>query len=153
MIYRSLEIIRVQEALADPLADFFQSLRKEGLEKKFHPHPLTDSQARQLAHYNGLDLYYVIWDGRSVLGYGLLRGWDEGYSIPSLGIALHYSVRGMGMSELFMHFLHAAAKLRGARKIRLKVYPDNRAAIKLYQKVGYVFRDKEKGQLVGFLDL
>ncbi len=88
-----------------------------------------------------------------VLGYGMLRGWDDGWKIPSLGIALDPRIRGNGTGEMLMHFLHAAARRRGATKVRLKVYPDNRTAIALYKKLGYVFATEEAGQLVGYITL
>jgi ribosomal protein S18 acetylase RimI-like enzyme len=136
-----------------PLAEFFEVLHRGGDARWFHPHPLTASTASQLAHYSGLDLYYVMVDAGRVLGYGLLRGWDQGLEVPSLGIALIPEARGYGMGRTFMHFLHAAARRKGARRLRLKVYPENRSALALYRGMGYRFEGEENGQLVGYLDL
>ena len=83
----------------------------------------------------------------------MLRGWDEGYKVPSLGITIHPSVREVGLGRLFMHFLHVAARRRGCDKIRVKVYPQNVSAAALYEKLGYKFETKEAGQLVGFVQL
>jgi len=149
----ALEFRIVDETLEQPLADFFGALRDAGDDKHFHPHPFTDEEAKRRAQYSGKDLYYVLVEGDKVLGYGMLRGWDEGYNVPSLGIAMHPSARGMGLGKLFMHFLHAAAWRKGASKVRLKVYPDNTTAVTLYQKLGYTFQAEEAGQLVGFIDL
>ena len=149
----ALEFRVVVKTLERPLAEFFRVLRRAGDDKTFHPHPLTDEEAKRLAQYSGKDLYYVLVEGDKVLGYGMLRGWDEGYEVPSLGIVIHPSVRGMGLGKLFMHFLHAAARRRGASKIRLKVYPDNTTAVTMYQELGYTFQAEEAGQLVGFVDL
>jgi len=149
----ALEFRIVDKTLEQPLAEFFRALKDAGDDKHFHPHPFTDEEAKRCAQYLGKDLYYVLIEGDKVLGYGMLRGWDQGYEVPSLGIAMHPSVRGMGLGELFMHFLHAAARRRGASKVRLKVYPDNTAAVTLYKKLGYTFQSEEAGQLVGFIDL
>jgi [ribosomal protein S18]-alanine N-acetyltransferase len=84
----------------------------------------------------------------------MLRGWDEGYDVPSLGIAVHPESRGQGLGELLMHFLHCAARRKGAREIMLKVYKENTAAYQLYLRLGYRFDGEEqKGQLVGRLAL
>jgi ribosomal-protein-alanine N-acetyltransferase len=149
----ALEIRIIDETLVQPLAGFFRALKRAGDDRYFHPHPLTDEEARRRAHYSGKDLYYVLAEGDMVLGYGVLRGWDEGYEVPSLGIAIYPSVRGMGLSKLFMHFLHVAARRRGASKVRLKVHPDNTAAVTLYKRLGYTFQSEEAGQLVGFIEL
>ena len=92
-------------------------------------------------------------EGREILAYGILRGWDEGFEIPCLGIALHPKVRGSGLSKVFMLFLHAAGRRRGAKQVRLKVYKDNIAARKLCEGLGYRFEWEIEDQLVGFLEL
>ncbi len=63
----------------------------------FHPHPLTAVEAARPCAYDGRDLYYAAVTGDAVVAYGLLRGWDEGYAVPSLGIAVHPAARGLGL--------------------------------------------------------
>lgn len=129
---------------------FFAQLVAAKLDKRFHPHPFTEAEATIRCNYTGKDLYYVVvMDNNQIVGYGMLRGWEEGYEIPSLGIALLPSASGMGLGTAFMHFLHVAARQRGASQIRLKVYPENQAAVALYQKLGYRFEEQISGQLVG----
>jgi len=137
----------------EPLTEFFMALKAAGDEKHFHPHPLTATEAKNLCHYRGKDLYYLLVDGRRVLAYGMLRGWDEGYEVPSLGIAVHPSERGSGAGLAMMEFLHLAARRRGARNVRLKVYKDNTPAVRLYESLGYAFHAGEGDQLVGVIAL
>jgi ribosomal-protein-alanine N-acetyltransferase len=140
--------------LTRPLQAFFQEMKSTGEEKFFHPHPLDNDTAKRLCEeYRGSDLYYaVVYEGK-IVGYGLMRGWDEEYSVPSLGIALSRSVRGKGIGTSFMRFMHSAAKLKGSSKILLKVYKDNSVAFNLYSRLGYVFTASEGEQAVGHLDL
>ena len=119
----------------------------------FHPHPFTEEEAKKLVEYQGKDLYYILVSDEIILGYGMLRGWDEGYSIPSLGIYIHPLYRRKGLGKLMMLFLQSAAQLRGSTQVRLKVYSDNYAAIKLYQKMDYKFEGEQDGQMIGFLQL
>jgi len=149
----ALEFRPVDRNLEQSLADFFRALKREGDEKRFHPHPLTDEEAKRRVRYSGKDLYYALLERDKVIGYGMLRGWDEGYEVPNLGIAIHPSVRGMGLSKLFMHFLHIVARRKGVSKVRLKVYPDNTKAVRLYEGLGYTFQTEEAEQLVGIIDL
>lgn len=149
-----LEILRPAPPLQAPLAAFFAHLRATGEDRRFHPHPFTDEAARERCAYAGGDVYCVAAAGDRVLGYGMLRGWDQGYQVPSLGIAIHAEARGIGLGRALMLYLHAEAKRRGAPRIRLKVYPDNAAAVALYRSLGYVYQpDLEQGQLVGYKDL
>lgn len=154
MKVRTLEIRSLNNSLERSLLDFFGALVEAGDNEYFHPHPFDPQEAQRLANYAGPDLYYVLVEGNQVLGYGMLRGWEEGYEIPSLGIAIHPLARGLGLGKLLMLFLHASARRCGAARVRLKVYADNQPAICLYEKLGYVFLEKDNdGQLVGFIDL
>ena len=111
----SLEFRGLVPELEEGLAACFEALRSNGDEGFFHPHPLTRDEARRLCRYRGQDLYYVATAGARVLGYGMLRGWDQGYAVPSLGIAIAPGCRGLGLARSFMAFLHAAARLAGPR--------------------------------------
>lgn len=150
--YPVLEFRRLGPGLEGGLAAFFSDLRAAGDDRFFHPHPFTAEEAARICRYAGRDLYYAAVADR-VLGYGLLRGWDEGYDVPSLGIAVHPAARGTGIARALMHFLHAAAAARGAPRVRLKVYPGNTAALRLYERLGYAFAGESNGQLVGALSL
>lgn len=145
----------VQPDDACALGQLFERLRKQGVERFFHPHPLTEEAAAQRAAYVGKDVYCVLQIGTELTGYGMLRGWDEGFEIPSLGLAVDSRQQGRGHGRRLMEFLHGIARQRGAKRIRLRVYPDNVRAMKLYRSLGYSFetnRDAD-GQLVGFLNL
>jgi ribosomal-protein-alanine N-acetyltransferase len=149
----SLELLHIREEMRDPLADFFLELRNGGDDAFFHPHPLTREEATKIATSTGKDLYYALVLNKSVIAYGMLRGWDDGFEIPSLGIAVAREWRGVGVGSAMMNMLHLAARSRGARKIRLKVHVENRSAIDLYKSLGYEFLDREGEQLVGFITL
>jgi ribosomal protein S18 acetylase RimI-like enzyme len=149
----ALEIRTISPEWECPLAEFFSSLHGSA-EQYFHPHPFTDEYAHQLAQYSGTDSYYLVVDGRGILAYGMLRGWDDGYEIPSLGIVVHPDHRGNRLGELLMLFLHAVARHRGAKAVRLKVYRENTTARDLYLRLGYTFDEESLGeQMIGKLTL
>ena len=148
-----LEFRIVDKTIEQSLIMFFRDIKTAGDEKYFHPHPLSDVEAKKRTQYSGKDLYYVLLENNEILGYGMLRGWDEGYDVPSLGIVIHPSMRGFGLGILFVHFLHVVARRKGVSKVRLKVYPDNASAISLYKKLGYTFQAENKGEFIGHIDL
>jgi ribosomal protein S18 acetylase RimI-like enzyme len=149
-----MEVHALCPAHADALARFFEVLKAHGIDKTFHPHPFTAEAARDRANYAGQDLYFVLLKGSDVMGYAMLRGWDEGYEVPSLGIALHPDAQGQGLGRLLMEFLHVASLQRGAKTIRLRVYRDNKSAITLYRSLGYkLTQDRDCRYLLGLLDL
>jgi ribosomal protein S18 acetylase RimI-like enzyme len=150
-------IVRAEPPAAEGLARLFEALEAAGDDRHFRPHPLTRREAERICHYRGLDEYRVALVDAVVVGYGMLRGWDEGFEAPSLGIAVHPDHRHQGIGRALMAALHCIAVERGAASVRLRVHPNNRDAIALYRSVGYRFDDSSSvdgsGQLLAWLDV
>ncbi len=149
----SIEVRRLRATDYDEVSNFFRIVSVDQKSQNFHPHSFDDDSAEWVTSYKGRDLYLGLFINQRMLGYGLLRGWDEGFEIPSLGIYLAPDARGKGLSKEFMSAIHTHALKNGALKVRLKVYADNTGARRLYEKIGYVFASEEEGQLVGSFDL
>lgn len=143
----------VSDTVSEELVVLFQALVANGDEAFFHPHPLTREYVGHLSVYKGEDLYFVQFFENKLTGYGMLRGWDEGYTIPSLGIAIHPRYRGQGLAAHFMRYLHGQARNRGVHTIRLTVEKSNTCAIQLYEILGYRLSRKNDAVFEGFLEL
>jgi ribosomal protein S18 acetylase RimI-like enzyme len=146
-------VAQLTAAHTGALAELFARISADAAAAKFHPHPFTGQEAEKITRRPGKDIYLGLFVGGRQLGYGMLRGWNEGYDIPSLGIYLALDARGRGLSRILMQKLHEHARAAGARRIRLKVYPDNTRALRLYEDFGYRFEGEEGGQRVGYLEL
>ncbi len=131
------------------LAEVFEDID----ETFFRPHPFSAREARRLARYAGRDTYAVlVEDGRAV-AYGMLRGRDEGYTVPSLGIAVRTSEQGRGLGRVMMEHLHDEARRQGAAVVRLRVDPRNVRARRLYESLGYAYAGDDRGELVMVVDV
>lgn len=119
----------------------------------FRPHDLGPAGARQVAGYMGRDVYLIGFLGSVPVAYGMLRGWDEGYRVPSLGIAIRDGYRDRGLGRRMMEALHRAVRARGGERVRLRVAPGNVRARHLYAALGYRQVGIERGELVLVLDL
>lgn len=148
-------LTRLQPEHSDALMSLFSVIRGDPSAVSFHPHDFKDDDARRVANYSGQDIYAgYIADDNNIVAYGMLRGVDEGFEIPSLGIYVIPQARGRGVSRAVMQGLHSMARLDlGASKVRLKVYSDNLPALKLYEKIGYQFETSESNELVGLISL
>lgn len=153
--YSTLEAIRLRPEWENGLLQFLRDLKASGDDMFFSPHPTNAGAIRHIAAHEGKDLYYLLIEQGVVLGYGMLRGWDEGYLIPSLGLAIHPSARGQGLGKMFMEFLHLLAFRKGADKVRLRVRANNEKAINLYKGLGYSFEEDaaQSDFLVGFKEV
>jgi RimJ/RimL family protein N-acetyltransferase len=136
---------RDAQALAEVFSDIDETF--------FCPHPFTSSEALRIANNLGKDAYTILLHGQRPVAYGMLRGWDEGYAVPSLGIAVRTSAQGRGLGRLMMAHLHAEAGRRGATVVRLRVHPNNVRARRLYESLGYAYAGKDRGELVMLVDL
>lgn len=147
----AIECVLLRPGREQALATFFAELRDAGDDTFFHPHPGDVDTLRTIAAQPGDDVYVVFVENARVLAYGLLRGWNEGYAVPSLGIAVDPASRGRGLGRLMMEYLEAMARHRGAPSIRLRVHKDNARAIAMYQRRGYAMHpdDGDARLLVG----
>ena len=119
----------------------------------FKPHKFSYNGLKEELLDRQKDIYVFLLDEQKIYSYGILRGWEEGYEIPSLGILVDIYERGNGYSYIMMDELHRLAKLKGAKKVRLRVIKENKLAISLYNKLGYVLSDYDEKHLVGFKNL
>jgi ribosomal protein S18 acetylase RimI-like enzyme len=154
----ALQITRLSMESAASLVDLLRAIDAVDDKRWFRPHPFDPAHVDALCNPARRDLHYIMRDSATAIGYGLLRGWDEGYPTPSLGIAVRPGWRGLGFGTSLMQFLHSAARLRGADRVRLRVHAANRAAIELYQHLGYAFEETPSarpadGLLVAFKEL
>jgi [ribosomal protein S18]-alanine N-acetyltransferase len=156
MIYamgKGAEYILISRSWVKALAQFFVDIAANNDTRYFHPHPFTFEMAEKIAAYEGKDLYFLQVKDCEITGYAMLRGWDENFTIPSLGIVIHPTFRDQGLGKEFMPFLHDQARRKRAKKVRLKVHSENEKARKFYEKLGYRFTDEENGQLIGYHEL
>jgi ribosomal protein S18 acetylase RimI-like enzyme len=119
----------------------------------FRPHPFTAVAARRVAHHSGRDTYAILLEDGRAVAYGILRGREEGYTVPSLGIAVRTSAQGRGVGRVMMGYLHAEAAHRGATVVRLRVDSKNVRARRLYESLGYVYAGEDRNELVMLYDL
>ena len=148
----SLEIIKAIPEWKNALKKFLEVIEENGDTAFFFPHPNNDETLDVITQATNKDLYYLLVEGKTVLGYGLLRGWQEGYETPSLGIAISPAARGQGFAKMLIQFLHTTALRRGATKVRLRVLKNNLKALKLYVELGYIFEQDQINEqfLVGY---
>lgn len=121
----------------------------------FSPHGCDFDSLNKIVENVRDDVYLLGMYRRKVLVYGMLRGLDEGFPIPSLGIAVSPEMQGFGLGRAMMMWLHVSAQVRGANKVRLRVASGNKIALRLYESLQYEFSEDldASGYLIGYKDL
>lgn len=85
----SRDEISVREIISEdfkPLTQFLQKNNIKEIRRQFNPFPLTCNTAYRIAYKNHINRYYTTIFNEKIIGLGMLRGWDEGFSIQSLGL-------------------------------------------------------------------
>jgi [ribosomal protein S18]-alanine N-acetyltransferase len=132
----------------DLLAALFE--RNSGaVTDSFDPFPLNDAQARSIALKAHEDLYYLALQGRRAVGMSMLRGFDEGYEVPSFGIVVDREHHGQGIGRQLTVWTIEQARLQDCPAVRLSVYADNAVARGLYESLGFV--EIERGRMENIL--
>jgi [ribosomal protein S18]-alanine N-acetyltransferase len=151
-----LRIERVGASSTKALGGLFCALASDvSTVRFFHPHPLTADHAAELSARASAsrDFYYLWTYRRQAVGYSMLRGWEEGFAIPSFGAAVHPAVRGAGLGGLLLAHAIGRAQHEGANYLRLTVSSENTPAIHLYRKFGFALRQEDDLKLLGMLGL
>lgn len=118
----------------------------------FSPHSFDAETAKLICSGSTKDKYYGMYiHNQTMVAYGMLRGYEDGFITPSLGIYIHSSHRGRGYGHIMMEKLHDAAKALGSTQVRLTVLKNNVTAISLYKKLGYNF-DEDEYKFIGVLN-
>lgn len=122
----------------------------------FNPHQSDADAIENILKSSIKDIYkIVIQDGvEGIIGYGMLRGLDEGYDIPTLGIAIDNNYQGLGIGKKFIQHLHAiCVNYLGVCRVRIGVMKGNNVAKKLYENIGYKFTEERKDREYGYIEL
>jgi [ribosomal protein S18]-alanine N-acetyltransferase len=146
------EIREVKSRDYELLARFFADNDIEAVRRYFHPFPLDSATAYRIASVPRLDRYYIALQNDEIVALGMLRGWDEGYEVPSFGLMVGSRHQELGLGKKMTEFaIRDALRLR-CRKVRLSVYKSNSRAMSLFSSVGFEEIGSEPACLAGESD-
>jgi hypothetical protein len=135
-----IDIRRLSESDAGTVYYFLKD-QPAGYLDYFHPFEFDVVTLRENLRRAVHDLYMGIFLYDTLIGVFLIRGWDEGYFIPSFGIAIGHMHQGYGISQIAISYSKAVCKLKGSQVLMLKVHPENTRAFKLFRREGFVSVD------------
>jgi ribosomal protein S18 acetylase RimI-like enzyme len=137
---------------ASALVRLFERNNDADTTARFDPFPLTAGRARAIAEQPRADLYFAAEIDGELVGMTMLRGWDEGYDVPSFGILVDRAHRGGGLGRALTSQTLERARAAGAHRVRLSVYASNTVALRLYEALGFVETEREPRTVAGRTD-
>lgn len=115
----------------------------------FDPFPLDAAQARRIALESRRDRFYLAFRQGQAVGFSMLRGFDEGYAVPSFGIFVDRERHGEGIGRALTAWTVDQARRLECPAVRLTVYAANLPARRLYESLGFAEREREPVQRAG----
>src|SRR5262245_12182270 len=103
----------------DALTDLFVRNDIPDVTQSFDPFPLTRKEATNLLLPTRLDRFYGAFAGERMAAFSMLRGWEDGYEIPSFGIFVDRLSQGCGLGTRLTGWTIGQARLAGAPAVRL----------------------------------
>lgn len=133
---KTLEIKKLIIDNTKELAQLLQSA-DEDYSQYFIPFTFDDATILRIISNAIKDQYYGIFVDSKLAGFYMLRGLDEGYSIPSYGVWISEKYTNRGLSTFSLQHAISFCKLNSIKKLMLKVHPENQAAKHIYEKYGF----------------
>jgi len=136
MTKNSLEII---ELTSDSASILSQKLLEESKDYIGHfiPFDFSESSVKKILSEKKSDKYFGLFINKELIGFYMLRGFDEGYETPSYGVWISSGYSNKGLSTLTLYHAFSFCKINKIKTLMLKVHPDNSIAKNLYEKVGF----------------
>jgi RimJ/RimL family protein N-acetyltransferase len=126
------------------------SVAQPGYIRHFHPFSFDEASIAQQLTQAKKDQYWGICWQDALIGFFMLRGFDEGYARPAFGVFIDEAFANKGLGSLALQYSLSWCKLNGVEKIMLKVHPENQYARRAYEQAGFVFCETcpQSGQLL-----
>jgi ribosomal protein S18 acetylase RimI-like enzyme len=137
------ELVDLGPEHSEALSRFFVRNDVPEVTGGFDPFPLTEEQAVRIATEPRQDRYYAAVAGDEIVGMAMLRGWDEGYEVPSFGVVVDAARHGRGIGARLTDHAIEQARALGSPGVRLSVYGTNHVAQRMYVARGFVEQARE----------
>ena len=132
----TLRLLEISDA--DRLLDMFSTMSDKALEWGMPPYT-RETIDRWLSNIENLIPLIAVFNEK-IVGYAAVfkHTHSRERGVSDIGIYLHQDFHGVGLGTAMTETILPIAKHQGLHRIGLHVVEDNVAAVKLYQKIGFV---------------
>jgi RimJ/RimL family protein N-acetyltransferase len=134
--FKQIKLKKLGLSDASNLSKMLNAAGKE-YSRYFIPFGFDQSSIENILIKADKDQYYGIYVSDQLAGFYMLRGFDQGYEIPSYGVWVAPKYSGLGLASLTMQHAVSLCRINGIKKLMLKVHPENTVAKTIYEKNGF----------------
>lgn len=131
-----LRVLPLTSRDAGTLATFLRA-QTDAYMQYFMPFRFEEAVIQDFLEAAKEDVYCGLFWGEALAGFFMLRGWDAGYEVPAYGVTIGEAFQGLGLGRVTLDLAKVVCRLRGAKRMMLKVHPANIVAKTLYESVGF----------------
>ena len=135
-MHKNVEIKELQSDQASTLSALILNTPKDHT-KYFTPFSFEEDSIKKIINNAVNDKYFGIFINDDIVGFYMLRGFDEGFEVPSYGVWISDKFSGLGLSKLTLQHAITFCKINNIKKIMLKVHPENIIAKSIYETFGF----------------
>jgi len=121
----------------------------------FRPFGYDEASIAAALAQTGQDIYTGLFWDQQLVGFFMLRGWNEGYEVPAFGILIDERYRGYGLEMAALDTAKVICRLRNVSRLMIKMNPDNISAKGVARKTGFVQTgiEEQSGNLIYHYDI
>jgi len=152
--HKFLTIKRISSEQSDDIYYLLYHSRQEYIQY-FTPFSIDRLYIRQQLEKAKQDLFFGFYLFDEFIAFYMLRGFDEGFKVPSYGVFVSEKYKSLGIGRLSLQHAITHCKINHLKKIMLKVHPENVIAKKMYERIGFyqVGTDQKNNNLIFYKDL
>jgi len=123
-VNKSLSIRPLEPTDAAAISVFMRSQPPEYL-RFFYAFGTDESAIAEMLSASKTDVHSGVFWQAELVGVFMLRGWDDGYEVPSFGVLIDEKYRGGAFMRLTLDTAKLICRLSGAKRLMAKIHPDN----------------------------
>jgi RimJ/RimL family protein N-acetyltransferase len=144
--------LEIKELISDHASVLSRKLLEENKNyiQHFIPFDFSETTIKDILNKKKADKFFGLFLNKELIGFYMLRGFDQGYDIPSYGVWISSNYANKGLSKLTLYHAFSVCKLNNIKTLMLKVHPENTIAKEVYEKFGFikVGIDEKNGHLI-----
>lgn len=141
------EITPLGPADAAEIAALLQAA-SPGYSAHFQPFAFDEETVRGQLERARRDRWWGVRTGGKVVGFWMLRGFDEGYERPAFGVFIAERFAGRGLARRALDEATRWCEANGVPEMMLTVSPANTAARRVYDEAGFTVESADEKRVV-----
>src|SRR3954451_16258635 len=95
----------------------------------FDPFPLDAETATALSRHDGNDLYWGASAEAGLVGFAMVRGWDDNHPQPAYGCFVDRHAQGQRIGETITRLMLEQLRQEDVPEVRARIHDDNVASL------------------------